>query len=80
MHRDPDTFPQQEILDGIRKVSGRAVPHDNGERRAGDPSILVAAIERATSELGWTPRESELETILKDAILWHEKHPKGFAD
>lgn len=70
----------QEILDGIKSVSGREVPHDNGERREGDPSVLVAAIDRATSELGWSPRESDLETILRDAILWHEKHPGGFDD
>jgi UDP-glucose-4-epimerase GalE len=69
----------KEILAAIEEVSGREVPHTIGERRAGDPSVLVASIARARSELGWEPQTSDVPTIVKDAWAWHAAHPEGFA-
>ena len=63
----------REILDGIEKVTGKAVPHRLGPRRPGDPPVLVSDPSRARAELGWEPRMSDIETIIATAWAWHQK-------
>lgn len=58
----------KEILEAAEKALGKPVPHDIGPRRAGDPSRLVADAARAKSLLGWTPKRSDVFTILEDAL------------
>ena len=45
---------------------------------AGDPAALVADYRKAKESLGWQPRHSALENILKSAWLWQKKHPEGY--
>ncbi len=61
----------RQVLHGVERVIGRAVPHGYGERRAGDPPVLVASIERARSVLGWEPVRSSLEEMVASA--WSER-------
>ncbi len=68
----------QEIVDAVERVSGKEVPVFDGPRREGDPPELVADINRAESLLGWTPRESAIDTIVASAWRWHERHPDGY--
>ena len=63
----------REILDSIERVTGRAVPHAFGPRRAGDPPVLVSDASRAGGELGWTPSMSDLDHIIETAWSWHQK-------
>ncbi len=63
----------REILDAIERVTGRAVPHRFGPRRAGDPPVLVSDASRARSELAWTPAMSDINTIIATAWAWHQK-------
>lgn len=63
----------REILDTVTRVTGRSVPHDVAPRREGDPAALVADPARAIGELAWTPRLSDLETIVSTAWAWHQK-------
>lgn len=69
----------REVLDAVQAVTGRAVPHEIGPRRAGDPARLVASSARARRELGWAPSRARLETIVETAWRWHERHPRGYA-
>jgi len=55
----------------VEHVSGRPVEALNAPRRAGDPPVLVAAPGRAKELLGWQPRCSDLETIVRTAYRWH---------
>ena len=55
-----------EILDTAKKVCGREIPFEIGQRRNGDPETLVADIEKAKSILGWVPKLN-LEHMIKDA-------------
>jgi UDP-glucose-4-epimerase GalE len=64
----------REVVDTVARVSGRAVPAVESDRRAGDPPELVAAPARARDVLGWTCRYADLETIAGHAWAWHEKH------
>ena len=65
----------REILDAIEKVTGKAVPHRPGERRPGDPPVLVSDPSRARAELGWELRMSDIETIIATAWAWHQRTP-----
>lgn len=68
-----DGFSVQQVLDTIENVVGRAVPFENVSRRNGDPARLVADAHRARSELGWSPRYAELDTIIAHAWRWECK-------
>jgi UDP-glucose-4-epimerase GalE len=63
-----------EVIEAVGRAAGRAVPHEAGARRIGDPPSLVADASRARTLLGWTPRHSSLEEIVADAIRW-ERNP-----
>ncbi|MEX0049708.1 hypothetical protein AB2T85_03585 [Clostridium butyricum] len=49
-----------------------------GERRAGDPSKLIASSDKARKMLVWNPTRTNIENIIKDAWLWHDTHKNGY--
>ncbi|MGO7000269.1 UDP-glucose 4-epimerase GalE [Rhizobium leguminosarum] len=57
----------REILEAIRRASGREVPVRYRSRRAGDPPILFANTARAKAELGFAPVFSDIDTIIRTA-------------
>jgi UDP-glucose 4-epimerase len=67
-----------EVLEMCRKVTGAPVACSMGERRPGDPPILVASSARIERELGWKPRQADLGDIVRSAWNWHRTHPNGF--
>jgi UDP-glucose 4-epimerase len=69
-------FSVREVLAAAEAVVGRPVPITVGPRRAGDPAVLVAAIERARDVLGWTPSRSSLEAMIGSAWAWRQGHPE----
>jgi UDP-glucose-4-epimerase GalE len=72
--------PVRQIIQAVERVSGLEVPSVLAPRRPGDPAMLYAAPDKALHELGWTPRVSDLDSIVRTAWLWHHRHPKGYAD
>ena len=60
-------FSVQHVIDAVREVTGHPVPVVVGERRAGDPAQLVASSDRIRTDLGWTPRHTDLVGIVRDA-------------
>ncbi len=73
-------YSVKQVIDTVAAVSGRAVPHEFGPRRAGDPAVLVASAARLRAETGWAPRFGELEDIVRTAWAWHAAHPRGYDD
>ncbi|MGG3855413.1 UDP-glucose 4-epimerase GalE [Caldifermentibacillus hisashii] len=73
-------FSVKEIIDMARKVTGKEIPAKIGERRLGDPSVLIASSEKAKNILGWNPAKTNIEQIIKDAWNWHSNHPNGYED
>jgi len=67
----------REIIDGIERVTGRAVPHRVGPRRPGDPPVLVADPSLASEKLGWKAKVSDLDTIVETAWRWHQRNSHG---
>ncbi|MBB4255934.1 MULTISPECIES: UDP-glucose 4-epimerase GalE [Rhizobium] len=57
----------REILEAIRRASGREVPVRYRSRRIGDPPILFANTARAKAELGFVPVFSDIDTIIRTA-------------
>ncbi len=60
----------KEVISAVEKVSGRKVPVEITARREGDASTVVADSTRARRELGWTPRHSDLDTMVRTAWEW----------
>ncbi len=71
-------YSVKQVIDAAQEVTGRRIPIRVAPRRPGDPPRLVAAAGKARRELGWKPERSDLKTILTDAWLWHQKHPRGY--
>ncbi|HOK71844.1 MAG TPA: UDP-glucose 4-epimerase, partial [Bacillota bacterium] len=57
---------------------GKRIPAVHGERRAGDPAVLVASSDKAMNELGWAPHYTDISDIIASAWKWHSSHPHGY--
>jgi UDP-glucose 4-epimerase len=68
------------VLASIERVTGQAVPHTVGPRRAGDPAVLFASSDRIRTELGWRPKFEDIDTIVATAWRWRQSHPQGYGD
>jgi UDP-glucose 4-epimerase len=75
-----DGYSVREVIQMCEKVTGKKIPAVEKPRRPGDPPKLVAAADKAKSELGWKPRLNKLEDIITSAWRWHVKHPTGYPD
>jgi len=73
-------YSVREVIEAVKKVTGRKVTAIESPRRPGDPARLVASSEKIREELGWTPEYPDLETIVETAWEWHRNHPKGYDD
>jgi UDP-glucose 4-epimerase len=67
-------FSVREVVETVRKVTGRDIPEVVAPRRAGDPAMLVASARTAHERLGWTPSRSDLTGIITDAWNFARTH------
>jgi UDP-glucose 4-epimerase len=72
-------FSVREVIETVRRVAGHPIPAIESPRRAGDPAVLVASSEKIKKELGWTPKNTDLESIVRSAWDWRKAHPNGYA-
>jgi UDP-glucose 4-epimerase len=66
-------FSVREVIESARRVTGHRIPAEIHPRRPGDPAVLVASSEKAIRELGWKPRYTQLDEIIRTAWIWHQK-------
>jgi UDP-glucose-4-epimerase GalE len=66
-------YSVREVVAAVERITGRAVPVRAKPRREGDVPVLLASKDKAEKILAWTPRYSELETIIETAWSWHRK-------
>ena len=71
-------FSVREVLAAAETVVGRPIPHAIGERRAGDPPVLVADAGRAGEILGWRAQHRDIVEIVASAWAWRQAHPDGY--
>jgi UDP-glucose 4-epimerase len=62
-----------EVIDAVRRVSGRDFAVEIEGRRPGDPPALVANVDRICASLPWQPRFQDLDTIVAHAFAWERK-------
>ncbi|MFG1707230.1 UDP-glucose 4-epimerase GalE [Nonomuraea sp. M3C6] len=60
-------FSVQEVISVCREVTGHEIPAVVGDRRPGDPAVLVASSAKIQSELGWKAERAALREIVSDA-------------
>jgi len=70
-------FSVREVIESARRVTGHAIPAELHPRRPGDPAVLVASSDKAIKELGWKPRYTQLDDIIRTAWTWHQKRYKN---
>ncbi len=66
-------FSVLEVVDAVRRASGRDFRVDVVGRRPGDPSALVADSTRIRTLLGWKPAYDDLDAIVRHAFAWEDK-------
>jgi UDP-glucose-4-epimerase GalE len=57
----------KEVITAARQATGEDIRYRVAARRPGDPHRLVASAAKARKVLGWSPRSSDLRTILDTA-------------
>jgi UDP-glucose 4-epimerase len=71
-------FSVQEVIDVCRQVTGRPIRTEQGERRAGDPAVLIADSSLIQTELGWQRQHTDLADTISAAWEWKQAHPGGY--
>ena len=71
-------YSVREVIETVKKVSGKHFKVVEAPRRPGDPPVLTADAARAKRELGWETKFPELEQIVATAWEWHNSHPDGY--
>ena len=64
-------YSNLEVLNMVKKISGKDFSIKIAPRRLGDPPVVYADNAKARAELGFDPKYSDLETIVKTAWEWH---------
>jgi UDP-glucose 4-epimerase len=62
-----------EVIEAVKRASGRNFPVQYAERRPGDPAAIVGAVERIKMVLGWTPEWDNLDAIVSHALAWERR-------
>src|SRR5260370_38125259 len=61
-------FSVLEVIETVKRVSGKDFKVEFSGRRAGDPAQIVAAAARAPSVLNWEPRLAHPPTIVQHPL------------
>lgn len=67
-------FSVKQVIQTAEKVAGRKINAVNGQRRPGDPPVLVGSADKAMRLLQWRPKQNRLEDIIQTAWAWEEKN------
>lgn len=62
-----------EVVDSVRRITGKKFKVTFADRRPGDPATLVGSSEKAQRVLGWKPVYGEIDTIVTHAWNWYQK-------
>lgn len=72
-------YSNKEILETVKDVLGTELNIKYGVRRPGDANALYASIDKIKKDFSWSPKYG-LKEIVESAVLWHKKHPSGYAN
>lgn len=66
-----------EMIQGVEKACGRAIPYKTAPRRPGDVAACWAAPEKAEKDLGWSAVKT-LDDMCRDTWNWQKNNPNGY--
>lgn len=66
-------YSVREVLDAVQKANKAPLNIQEQPRRAGDPPILIAGVEKIGQVLDWQPRFDNLDLIVETALAWERK-------
>jgi UDP-glucose 4-epimerase len=72
-------FSVRQVLDSVKRVTGKEFKIKEGPRRPGDPPELFADPRKIREEIGWTAKYTDLDSIVATAWNWFKAHPRGYA-
>jgi UDP-glucose 4-epimerase len=73
-------FSVKEVIETVKRVSGRDFKVVASDRREGDPPVLTSDATKAQNELGWATEKPGLEDMVSSAWQWHNEYPDGYTD
>ncbi len=62
-----------ELIETVRRVTGKNFAVIPAPRRSGDPAILVGSSAKVQHVLGWQAKYADIYTIVSHAWQWHER-------
>ena len=62
-----------EVIESVKRVTGKDFKVTLTDRRAGDPPVLVGSSKLAQTVLGWKPRYVDIDIITRHAVEWFKK-------
>ena len=74
------SYSVKEVIETVKKVSGKDFKVVTAGRRPGDAAILTSDATKAKNELGWETEFGELKKIVETAWQWHNEYPDGYPD
>ncbi len=63
----------RQVIQAAERVSGHRLPVAEAPRRPGDPARLVADAALASRELGFAPRHTDLDAMIRQCLNWRKK-------
>lgn len=71
-----DGYSVKEIIDIVKKISGKDFRVVKADRREGDPPVLISSHKKAEKILKWLPRYNAIDTIIETAWSWYEREAR----
>ena len=71
-------FSVRQVIDSVKRVTGKEFKIKEGPRRPGDPPELFADPRKIREEIGWKARHTDLDGIVATAWNWYRAHPRGY--
>jgi len=73
-------FSVKEVIEVSKEITKKRIPVIEGDRRPGDPPILIGKAEKAKKILNWQPDYGNLYTIIETAWNWHKNLYRKFEE
>lgn len=71
-------FSVKEIVNAASDVTGIKLKITEAVRRDGDPAILVGNTDKIREKLGWQPKFTDIDEIIRTAWQWHRYKNKQY--
>jgi UDP-glucose-4-epimerase GalE len=68
----------REIIIAAKRVTGVDFEVIGAPRHPADPPVLYCDASKITRELGWSPKITDLDEIIRTAWDWMRRHPQGY--